>query len=216
VAAALATVPPPNTPVDENALRTILAGTDGMLAELKGLGEGAAPEALRIIENVRHAVVREAIDLTEAVQRVVPAEVVAEITASRPLGRAAATRLLSSTAGVDKLERPKPWGVIMLFALAVAAAAGYHGYRYVNRPRPQPPAVTGAPSGSVATASPQGKLIFAPAGKQLDPREVEHFKNAEVAKGNEVQEVLPGVFVVQPTGTKAPAAGMSPSPERKP
>ncbi|HVP68991.1 MAG TPA: hypothetical protein VMT17_17200 [Anaeromyxobacteraceae bacterium] len=215
VAAALATVPAPNTPVDENALRAILAGTDGVLAELKGLSEGATPDALRIIENVRHAVVREAIDLTEAVQRVVPAEVAAEITASRPVGRAAATRLLYSTAGSKDLERPKPWGLVVTLGLAFAAAVGYHGYRYVNRPRPVAPAVTGAPTGSLATASPQGKLVFSPPGKQLDPREVEQFKNGELAKGNEVQEVLPGVFVVHPPGTKS-AGGAQPAQEKKP
>ena len=202
VAAALGSVPAEGTPVDEEAVKAILASIDGVLADLKALSDDATPEALRAIENVRHAVVKEAIDLTEAVQRVVPADVVAEITGSRPLRRGPATRMLYSTAGAGVGERPKPWGMIVLFLLTLAAAAGYHGYRYVNRPQPQPPAVTGAPSGSVGTISAQGKLVFAPAGKQLDPREVESFKNAEAAKGNEVREVLPGTFVVIPGSAK--------------
>ena len=43
---------------------------------------------------------------------------------------------------------------------------------------------------------PQAKILVAPAGQKLDPREVEAFKNQEQAKGNEVREVLPGTFVV--------------------
>jgi len=214
VAAALSTVPAPNTPVDQEALRAILAGTDQVLADLKAMSEDANPEALRTIESIRHAVVREAIDLTEAVQRIVPAEVAAEITSSRPVGRGAETRVLFTASGADKYERKKPWGVIVTFVLALGSGAAYHAYRYVNRPRPTPPAVTGAPAGSVAQTTSQGKIMFAHAGKHLDPREVESFKNAEGAKGNEVQEVLPGVFVVTPAGKSAP--GTPPAQGAKP
>ncbi len=203
VAAALESLPGPGASVDHDALKAILASIDGVLSDLKGMSEGASPGALRVLENVRHAVVKEAIDLTEAVQRVVPAEVVAEITASHALKRGAATRMIYSTSGVGEGERPTPWGMIVFFVLSVAVAAGYHGYRYVNRPRQMPSSVTGAPSGSAGTTTIQGKLVFAPAGKQLDPREVENFKNAEIAKGNEVREVLPGTFVVIPGGAKA-------------
>jgi len=214
VAAALASVPAAGTPVDHGALKAILAGLDDVLADLKAMSEGATPEALRIIENVRHAVVKEAIDLTEAVQRVVPAEVVAEITSARPLGRGAETRVIFSTRGVDRLERPKPWGMIVMFGLAVAVALGYHGYRYVNRPRAAPPSVTGAPSGSVGATYPQGKLVFAPAGKQLDSREVESFKNTEMAKGNEFIEVLPGMYAVTPGGAKGQGSAATAPPRQ--
>ena len=211
VAAALATAPAAGTPVDHEALKAILAGLDAVLADLKAMSEGATPEALRVIESVRHAVVKEAIDLTETVQRIVPAEVVAEITSAQPL-RAPETRVLFSTRGVELQERRKPWGMIVMLGLAVAVAVGYHGYRYVNRPRASGPAVAGAPSGSVANAYPQGKLMFAPAGKHLDPREVESFKNAEIAKGNEVLEVLPGTFIVVPAGTKGQGTGAAAPP----
>ena len=206
VAAALSSVPAPNSPVDQEALRAILAGTDQVLADLKAMSEGGSPEALRTIESIRHAVVREAIDLTEAVQRIVPAEVAAEITQSRPVGRGAETRVLFASAGTEKHQGKVPWGIVVTFVLALAAGGTYHAYRYVNRPRPTPPAVAGAPTGSVAHAAPQGKIMFAHAGKQLDPREVENFKNSEGAKGNEVQEVLPGIFVVTPGGKSAPGA----------
>jgi hypothetical protein len=74
--------------------------------------------------------------------------------------------------------------------------------------------LAGAPNGSVGAVSPQGKIMFAPAGKHLDVREVESFKNAEGAKGNDVQEVLPGIFVVIPG--KSSATGTSPTQGAKP
>jgi len=220
VAAALESAPPPGAAVDHAAVRAILSGIDAVLAELTRLSDGAAPEALRAIENVRHLLVKEAIDLTEAVQRLVPegtAEIALDAAGAGPRARAPGTRIIYNVSGTSEITHPKPWGYIVLLALAGMAAAGYHGYRYVNRPRPAAPVVSGAPSGTVGIVSPQGKFVVAPAGKKLDPREVESFKNLEQAKGNEVREVLPGTFVVVPgAGNKAalepgaPAAAPSP------
>jgi hypothetical protein len=68
--------------------------------------------------------------------------------------------------------------------------------------------VSGAPSGTVGAVTPQGKVVVAPAGTRLDPKEVENFKNLERAKGNEVREISPGTFIVSPEKSRsAPSAG---------
>jgi hypothetical protein len=219
VASALATAPLPAAdgtlpPVDPAAVRAILSGIDAVLADLKRMSEGAGPEALRAIENVRHLLVKEAIDLTEAVQRLVP-EGTAEI-AVAVAGPAApqvpGTRVLSNVKGRNDVVRQTPWGLIVVLGLAMAAAGAYHAHRWVNRPVPPPSAIRGAPTGTVGVVQPGAKILVAPAGQKLDPREVEAFKNQEQAKGNEVREVLPGTFVVVPPS--APPAGGQPATPR--
>jgi hypothetical protein len=210
VAAALATLPPPGAPVDHEAVKGILAGIDVELAALKSVPEAAGPEAQRAMENVRHALVKEAIDLTEAQQQVLPAESVKEITSSYKVAPATSSRSVGRTtfAPVETRapERSQPWGLIVVFGGALAAAGAYHGYRYVNRPRPTAGAVTGAPVGASAVVAPGRKLVVLPAGPRPDPAEVESFKNLERAKGNEVVEIMPGTFEVRPAGSAPPSA----------
>ncbi len=105
VAAAIDTLPPLGTKLDQGAVQAILVGIDEVLAELKEQADDAGPEALRALETVRHALVKEAIDLTEALQQVAPAEVVEEITTSRKARRtqaAAVTRMVHATKTVDE------------------------------------------------------------------------------------------------------------------
>jgi hypothetical protein len=191
--------------VDQAAVQAILEGIDAVLADLKTLSDGASPEALRALETIRHALVKEAIDLTEALQQVAPPEMVEGITTSRKARRtdaAAATRMVYTTKGEDSGPGQVPWGLVVVLVVVVAAAAAYHGYRYVNRPKQAASQISGAPSGTVGTVTPQAKVIVAPAGMKLDPKEVENFKNLEKAKGNEVREVLPGTFIVSPEGAR--------------
>jgi hypothetical protein len=209
VAAAIDTLPPLGAQVDQAAVQAILVGIDEVLAALKEQSDDAGPEALRAIETVRHALVKEAIDLTEALQQVAPAEVVEEITTSRKARRsqaAAVTRMVRTTKESDGGARQVPWGLVVVLVLALIAAAAYHGYRYVNRQEASAPPIPGAPSGTVGTVTPQGKVIVAPAGAKLDPKEVESFKILEKAKGNDVRELVPGTFVVTPRSTKPDAA----------
>ncbi len=205
VAAALDTLPAQGAQVDRAAIQQVLGGIDEVLGLLKAESDDASPEALRALEMVRHGLVKEAIDLTEALQQVLPADVVEEITTSRKAKRAEpapVTRMVHPAPAREHERSGLPWGLIIVLVLAVAGAAAYHGHRYVNRPRPAAPAVTGAPSGTVGAVVPQGKIVVAPAGAKLDPKEVENFKNLERAKGNEVREVMPGTFVVSPAGAK--------------
>jgi hypothetical protein len=205
VAAALDTLPSQGAQVDPSAVQAILGGIDEVLADLKTLSDDASPEALRALETIRHALVKEAIDLTEALQQVAPPGMVEEITTSRKARKAEATpvtRMLHTANVPDRGPRQVPWGLVVVLILAVAGAVAYHGYRYVNRPKSQAQLVTGAPSGTVGTVTPRGKIVVTPAGVALDPKEVETFKNLEKAKGNEVREVAPGTFIVTPEGAR--------------
>jgi hypothetical protein len=154
--------------------------------------------------------VKEAIDLTEALQQVLPAEVVEEITTSRRARKAQAapaTRMVYEQAAPEREPRRQvPWGLVVVLMMAVAGAAAYHGYRYVNRPKQAASPISGAPSGTVGAVTPQGKVVVAPAGVTLDPKEVENFRNLEKAKGNEVREVSPGTFIVTPERPRSNSA----------
>lgn len=207
--AALATLPPPGSPVDQEALKTVMASIDDALAALKAATEGADAAALRAMESVRHALVREAIDLTEAMQRVLPADAVEEITSSyRPRADTPAPpgRSLPRAPAARSEPRSVPWTLVVVLLLAVAAAGAYHGYRYVNRPQPPEPVMIGAPAGTVSSRTPGGRIIALPAGTRLDPAELARFTNLERAKGNDVREIRPGVFEVTPAKPAEPAA----------
>ena len=104
------------------AVQAILLGIDDVLAALKEQSDDAGPEALRAIETVRHTLVKEAIDLTEALQQVAPPEVVEEITTSRKArraGAAAVTRMVRTTNVVDDGPSQVPWGLVVVLVLAV-------------------------------------------------------------------------------------------------
>jgi len=222
VAAAIDALPPLGTPIDQGAVQAILGGIDDVLSALKEQSDDAGPEALRAIETVRHTLVKEAIDLTEALQQVAPPELVEEITTSRKARRAGAapvTRMVTNTSQADAGPSQVPWGLVVVLVLAVVGAAAYHGYRYVNRATPFASPITGAPSGTVGTVTPQGKVIVMPAGAKADPKEVENFKNLEKAKGNTVRELVPGTFVVFPESARPgekPAAGGAATQGAKP
>jgi hypothetical protein len=153
---------------------------------------------------------------------VLPAEVVEEITTSRRARKAQAapaTRMVYEQAAPQREPRQVPWGLVVVLVIAVAGAAAYHGYRYVNRPTQASLQIPGAPTGTVGALTPQGKVLVTPAGVKLDPKEVENFKNLERAKGNEVREISPGTFIVSSGGPrpKAPAGpGGEPTQGAKP
>jgi hypothetical protein len=222
VAAAIDTRPPLGAQVDQGAVQAILMGIDEVLAALKEQSDDAAPEALRAIETVRHALVKEAIDLTEALQQVAPAEVVEEITTTRKArrgGAAAVTRMVHTTSAADDGPSRVPWGLLVVLVLVMVAAGAYHGYRYVNRAKPPAASISGAPTGTLGSVNSQGKLLVTPGGAVVDPKELENYKNLERAKGNEVREILPGTFVVTPESArsgKAPDAGAGSKQGAKP
>jgi hypothetical protein len=141
--------------------------------------------------------VKEAIDLTDAVARIAPAQAPVVQAPVRP---AAATRLLSNRSGVDQAIRPRVnRGWLVLLVLAALGAAVFHAQQWLNRPlqRP-PPTLRGAPEHTLGAQTRGSSLLIENAGQRMNPADLERFKLQEEAKGNRVREIGPGAFIVEP------------------
>ncbi|BDG04349.1 hypothetical protein [Anaeromyxobacter oryzae] len=208
VGAALASVPPRGSRVDAGAVHAFLGEIDALLSAVAALA-GTAPEALHpSLEAVRNALVKEAIDFSEAAQRIAPAAPVAQ-EAPRPSARAAQTRVLSVSATRD--TQPRRYGVWIMLVLALVAAGGYHGYRYASHQRAvaRLKTIPGAPDGMVLTVGGPGtttQLLMPLRGIVPDRGQVERFKAAKEAEGYQVRELAGGSLELRPR----PAPGRQP------
>jgi hypothetical protein len=209
VGAALATVPSQGGEVDGAAVSAFLAEIDALLSEVNGLAAGAPPEVLPSLESVRNALVREAIDLSEAVQRASPPGAPVPVApAARPAPNRPQARLLSIEAGPAKAPRG---GVAKWIALAVAVAlaAGYHGWSWYHRRATRAVHRAGLPAGFTEAPAPAGApRILVPAGADeiFDAAEVARFRAVEEAKGNVVRESGGMIFITPAPPAPVPAA----------
>jgi hypothetical protein len=207
VAEALASVPPPGTPVDSTALSAVLGEIDGLLAEVAPLLADAPPELAPALEEIRNGLVREAIDFSEAAQRVAtaPAEAAARPAPVVASGRASAARVVSYDSAqemeLEKSERRRHWLALVVLGLALTSAAGYHFWDRMARSGVHPPdGVPGAPSNSLsAMGSGNVRMVVSRTGK-FDEAELQRFKTEQELLGNRVEEVSPGVLRISPAG----------------
>jgi len=196
---AVATAPAPGGPVDAVAVQSLLGEVDGALAELKAAGEALGPEGPGLVEPLRNALVKEAIDLTEAVSRLAPAGVAAEAPAAGPVAaRAPSTRVLSNVSGEEPRAR-RPVGLLVALALAAVAAGGFHVHRYLTRKPPPSFNYPGSPDGVIAAPGGPGKptVLVRPQGA-FTPAEIEKLRTQEELKGRSVSQVGPGTVVIVP------------------
>jgi hypothetical protein len=207
VAVARATLPAPGTAIDGAAVAELLSEIDGLLNQVKGLVDQAEPEVKLALESIRNALVREAIDLSDDVHRLVPAELPAEPAMARPVtGRtAAAARFLSDKVGEDQEEvagRKRGRLVWVLLALAVLGAGAIHGYRWWQTEQvvAQMKRLPGQPERMMLLPAPPGATTreLVPMGGVPDRAEVEHFKSQQRALGNTVTETSLGWLVIKP------------------
>ena len=203
VADALGSVPPAGSPVDTAALSTTLGEIDALLSEVAPI-LSAAPEELKpALEAIRNALVSEAIDFSEAAQRVAGSGAAAP---AKVAPRPAQARLLS----VDVLERDEPgrgrqvWMAVLL-AASVLLAAVYHGLHWYHRYQARRP-VPGLPAGMVEHGAPGGPRMVMPQStdRVVDPAEVAKFKAAEEAKGNIVIDTGGGPLFITPAPPHGP------------
>jgi hypothetical protein len=204
VTVALEAAPAPGSPVDGAAVQAILGDIDGALADLKGVGEGAGPEALPALEALRRVLVKEAIDLTDAVHRIVPSEVVAAPAAPAVAPREARKPPPRAVAfGARPARRPGRGKRRLWIALAIATTVGvaFHGYDYVRRrPPPPPPTVPGAPESLIGSIDRATGIATLTSTSERPPSlaDVEKFRLQEELKGRAVREMAPGVYISEP------------------
>jgi hypothetical protein len=209
VAAALTAEPAPGTPVDGAALHAMLGEMDDLLSAVGGLLESAPQELKPSLEAIRNALVKEAIDFSEAAQRNAPAGAAPAGTpgqAARLTGRAAQARVLS----ISEREEPESRGPLigwMLLGFALVAAGGFHGYRYWARKQlmASRPTLPGQPAGMVLVSAARGapQVLIPLKGASVDPVEIERFKAQQRAKGLEVEELMGGALSIRKQTDKA-------------
>jgi hypothetical protein len=121
----------------------------------------------------------------------------------RIAGRASVARVLSVNAGADAADRPEErrrrQGPLITLVVVVLLGAGYHLWNaYTAPPPPVPATYEGAPSGTMAVQSGNTYSLIAMPGKTVNAAELESFKRREALKGNQVREVAPGTWVIEP------------------
>jgi hypothetical protein len=195
VAAALASVPPSGSAVDAAALSAMLGEIDALLSSVAALAKDAPPDLTPSLEAVRNGLVKEAIDFSEAAQRVGAAEALPAAVVAAPVRRAASARVLS----VEKGEREEPeargrrWQIAAL-VLILALTGGYHGWRWHERRNAPPQQISfpGAPENTIGVDRGRTRLLLMLPGKTVKTADLERFKTQQEALGYTVREIAPG------------------------
>lgn len=193
--------PRAGAPSDAAAVSALLGEIDSLATEVAADASKAPDELAPVFQSLRHALVKDAIDFSEAAQRLVPREVAAA--APRPVRRAprpATARVLSVRVGSEKGGDGRNRLLAAGLLLAIAAAATFHGYRhYLKVTAPPPPRPAGLPAGLDAMVVPgAGATMITPTSEPLDPAELDRFRADERAKGNELVELPGGGFLLKP------------------
>jgi hypothetical protein len=209
VAAALATVPSSGSEVDAGTVSAFLAEIDALLSAVNALAAGAPPDVLPSLEAVRNALVREAIDFSEAAQRASQAGAPAELPAARRApARRSQARLLSIETVPAKAPERRGAAKWIALVVVVAIAASYHGWNWYQRRAARAALGAGLPAGMIEIPAPPGApRVIAPGRTDAvpDPAEIARFKAAEEAKGNVVRESDGMLFIAPAPRQKSPA-----------
>jgi hypothetical protein len=202
VAAALATRPAPGQPVDDSAVAELLAEIDGLLGAVKALLVDATPRVREPLEAIRNALVKEAVDFSEACHEIGTAELPLE--PSRAGGRSSSraapvARFLTTVRGDDErevAERKRGRVAWILLALAVLGAGALHGYRWwtTEQAVAQMKTLPGQPDRMLLLPAPPGATTqeLVPQGGVPDRAQVEQFKAQQKLQGNSVTETSLG------------------------
>jgi hypothetical protein len=204
VGSALASIPAPGGAVDSASVQALLAEIDGLLAQVNALLPDAAPGAQEALNRIRHALVREAIDFSEAATKVATGTAVASREqGTTPAHHAPRARVLS-VARAESAPRPPRQGRLLWIALGacVVAALGYHGRQYQQRQQAVASirSYPGAPDGMMlAVSQANGTAVLVPVrqGQLPDPAQVERFRAAQRAAGFEVRELTGGSLEIR-------------------
>jgi len=211
VSAALDSAPEPPAPVDHDAVQGLLGVLDEVLAQVNPLAAQVPETRQAELETVRNALVRVAVDFSEAAHRLGPvAASVADPAAAPHQPRLrAATKVLSVHAGSEPAAAParRPVAALVTLALVALVTGAFHGWRWATTPTPQaPPTLAGAPANTLAVRNAGGQHLMAIAGTTVDRLELERFTAEQKARGNTVRELAPGTWIIERAPTPAPGS----------
>ncbi len=219
VAVALATAPqgPGGSPVDAAAVSALLSDIDALLAEVNALVASAPAAVQPSLEQVRNALVKEAIDFSEVAHRAVPPELAAEVRPSVQVRKAVQTRVVSVASKAEQQleaeQARRNRGLYLVLSIVAIGAAvyGYSWYRGAGRDRP-----SGAPADVFVIAprlpggAPAPITIKTRGGRAFSPAELTELTAQQATLGNTVRVVAPNVVVV----SEGEPASAAPSPVR--
>jgi hypothetical protein len=228
VAVALASAPPPGGEVDTGAVSALLAEIDDLLSAVNGLVASAPAEVQPSLEQVRNALVKEAIDFSEAAHQTEPTGAGAPGAPQLPgittaaERRAARTRVISMESkaerevGAAAAKRQRMMWVVL--AIAVALGGGFNGWRFLRArevvARAERPTRTGAPVDAFVTSSrvPGAAVVIrSKDGRPFSADELKRMQDEEALRGNSVRAAGPAVVVITPKqaadGSPAPGPG---------
>lgn len=206
VAQALASAPPPGAPIDQGAVHTLLGEIDGLLSAVATLASSIPPELQSSVEAVRNGLVAEAIDFSEAVQKIGTRAPAAEARAAparkaAPAAGVAATRVLDVRTDEEGSGGRSTIQWIVL-AIALLLGGGYHLYGYLNPPHvPPPPTMPGAPEGLAYVDKGDVKMLVKLPGRKVDLKQLDEFRQRQSARGIEVRESGSDSWILVPAGS---------------
>jgi hypothetical protein len=226
VAIALATAPqaPGEGPADPAAVSALLAEIDGLLSEVNALVAAAPAELQPPLEQVRNALVKEAIDFSEAAHRGEPSEAPAEAPpgiTSASARKAAQARVVTidskAETEIAAAERSRRRRMVAVVAAAALAAGSYHVYTFMEGRRVEPAnSVRGLTNAFASDTAQGGRVIHTSGGVAFDPAELRRFVDDEALKGNVVLDMGGGNLLVQPRSTLPGAAVPRPAAQAPP
>jgi hypothetical protein len=191
----------------------LLSEIDALLGTVKGLLAAAPPQVQASLEAIRNALVKEAVDFSEASHELGLADsatIAARPAASR-LG--AVTRVVtvrSGTSEPEAAERRRSQVAWLVFAVAVLGAAAFHGYRWWKTEQlvAQMQTLPGQPDRMMLVPAPRGTATreLVPMGGPPDRAQVQRFKEQQRLLGKSVTETATGGLLIKPNAP-GPTAG---------
>jgi hypothetical protein len=185
---------------DAGAVQALLAGADEVLAALAQESAAATEQVASAIGTIRTDLVRDAIRVSEAHQRLANPQG-AQAPAAAPA--APQVRLLSNESEDVPAVRERSRrgiGLWVVLGLAVLAAGGYHVNRAYETKRATASMirVDGAPERVIASVErAKGQVLFTPPDAPLSDAELQQLRTAQEARGRTVTVRAPGVYVLQ-------------------
>lgn len=226
VAVALVTAPqaPGAAPTDPSCVSALLAEIDGLLSDVNAVVASAPAEVQPSLEQVRNALVKEAIDFSEAAHRAESAgAVLPEQPSTTGASRRAAQARVVSVASkaeqeIEVAEGRRRRKLFVALTVAVVAAGAFHGWRFLAGRAGQVEersSRTGAPADAVVSKGPLGSapvLVHSKDGRAFTPEELKRMQDEEALRGNTVREATPGTVMILPSKSLGDQGAPVPAP----